>query len=381
MVRHLHGERDTVYDLQVEGNRNFFAGEVLVHNCLVIDDPVKGRKEAESALQREDTWAWWEGTAERRLSSRLTADGVVVLICTRWHTDDLAGRLLDRQRGLWRVLSIPAIAESPSDPLGRVPGQEMPSAVGRPPGYFHALADRLTPYAFRALYQQAPTSAAGNLFRRDRWRYWTWKRWPDLVSLDGQDRDLRDCFRFVTADLAASTKTSADWTVGAAWALTMDRLLICLGRVRDRVTETGHWPLIRPLAAEWQAPDVGVESTMMGTLLVRQATRAGLKPFDLHADKDKITRAQPAAFMVNQGQVFLPDGADWLDEAISECADFPSSAYDDWVDVLAYAARVAHGWTPSQSPATPQESRPDPAEHAMAVALGDGHGPDDLRWI
>jgi predicted phage terminase large subunit-like protein len=236
-------------------------------------------------------------------------------------------------------------------------------------------------YSFQSIYQQTPTAAAGNLFPADGWRYWSWRRWPTLVDLDGRDCDLRDCWRFLTVDLAASTKTAADWTVAAAWALTMDRLLICLGRVRDRVAEAGHWDLVRPLAAEWQAPDVGVEASMMGTLLVRQATRAGLKPFDLHADKDKVTRAIPYGHMVRQGQVFLPAAADWLDEWTGEHADFPAGAHDDQVDVGAYAARVAHGWHPAQSPATPRESRPDPAEHAIGVALGDGRGPGDLRWI
>lgn len=370
-------------------------GEPL--DVLIIDDPVKGRKEVESPVFRQAAWDWWEGTAERRLSSRLAPNGVVVLICTRWHTDDLAGRLLAQQRGLWRVLSIPAIAgqfvsrdshtpgrwePAGADALGRTPGEEMPSAVGRPPGYFHALHARLTPYSFRALYQQDPTSPSGNLFRRDRWRYWSWDEWPRRIDLGGSVRDLADCFRFLTVDLAASTRTSADWTCAAAWALTMDRQLVCLGRVRERVAETGHWPLVAPLAREWDAPDVGVESSMIGTLLVRQATRAGLNVFDLHADRDKVTRAQPAAFMVNQGQVWLPEGADWLDELVSECADFPLAANDDQVDVLAYAARVAHGWHPMRSPATPAERQVDPVEHAMSAALGNGHhGVDPLDLI
>jgi predicted phage terminase large subunit-like protein len=342
---------------------------------LLYDDVIKDRAQAESAAHRQKAWDHWEYVGERRLSGR----GRVVVTLTRWNTDDLAGRLGEREKGRWRVVSIPALAED-GDPLGRRPGEELVSARSREPGYFLDLAERMSPYAFRALYQQRPTSAAGNLFLRDRWRYWHWTRWPDRISLDGSERDLRDCWRFLTVDLAASKRTSADWTVAAAWALTMDRDLICLSRVRDRVPEASHWALVSPLARDWNAPDVGVESTMMGTLLVRLATRAGLRPFDLHADSDKVTRATPYAHMVNQGQVWLPVAADWLDEWVGEHADFPSAAHDDQVDAGAYAAKAAHGWHPHQSPATPRHSAPDRWEAEMSAALGvNGH--DVLRDI
>lgn len=68
MVRDLRGQRDTVYDLQVDGNSNFFAEEVLVHNCVIIDDPHKNRKDADSLLQRTTVWDWWADTARTRLS-------------------------------------------------------------------------------------------------------------------------------------------------------------------------------------------------------------------------------------------------------------------------------------------------------------------------
>lgn len=365
-------------------------------DVLIVDDPVKDRKAAESRAERGALWDWWENVAKVRARR-------VVLVMTRWHTDDLAGRLLLREREEWRVLSVPAVAGTPvrvpvrggwrvewrstgrPDPLGRTPGQELPSVHGplaRPAGYFLRLFERLSGYVWRALFQQDPTAAQGTLFLRDRWQYWTWDTWPHRINLGGSVRDLRDCWRYVTADLAATTRTSGDFTVAAAWALTMDRLLICLGVVRDRVADTGHWALIRPLAVEWRAPDVGVESSMMGTTLVRQAVRGGLQPFDLHADADKLTRAIPYAHMVAERQVWLPDGADWCEEWVGEHADFPAGAHDDQVDVGAYAARVAHGWNPAQSPAGTGRVVPDPGEAAITAALGNGHhGRDPLDMI
>jgi predicted phage terminase large subunit-like protein len=298
---------------------------------------------------------------------------------TRWHKDDLAGRILDAEPQMWRVVSIPAVAEDPHDPLGRAPGEELVSARGRAPGYFTGLGRRLSAYVWRSLYQQRPTDPTGSIFMRDRWRYWTWQSWPDRLDLSGVTLDLRDTWRFITADLAASTRTSADYTVAAAWALTLNRDLVCLGRVRARSPQEGHWDLIRPLAVEWRTVDVGVESTMMGTTLVRAATRAGLSPFDLHADRDKVTRAIPYSHMQRQGQVWLPGSADWLDEWVGEHADFPTGVHDDQVDVGAYAARQAiGGWHPGGSPATPVDQRPDPFESQLSSALG---GADGLGYL
>jgi hypothetical protein len=121
-------------------------------DVLIVDDPVKDRQAAESATQRQAAWDWWESVAVTRLSPR----GRVVLMMTRWHKDDLAGRILEQEPQLWRVVSIPAVAEDPHDPLGRRPGEELVSARGRQPGYFTGLSQRLSAYVWRSLYQQRP---------------------------------------------------------------------------------------------------------------------------------------------------------------------------------------------------------------------------------
>lgn len=315
-------------------------------DILVIDDPVKGRAEAESLTYREAAWDWWENVAISRLSSR----GKVMLMMTRWHEDDLAGRILKAEGDEWQVLTIPAIAEHPHDPLGREPGQEMDSAQRRAPGYFRRLAAKLSSYVFRSLYQGSPTAAKGSMFRRDMWRYWR----PTIgqrIDLDGVPADLRDCWRFMTVDLAASTKTSADFTVASVWALTPGgRDLVLLDRVRERAEETGHAGLVRPLRERWSADVVWIESRMFGSTLVKELTRLGIPTSELRADKDKLTRAIPAANRQAARSLWIPADADWLDEWIDEHAEFPNSRFDDQVDTTAYAVRVAIGeWNPMPS--------------------------------
>jgi predicted phage terminase large subunit-like protein len=310
-------------------------------DLLIIDDPIKDRAHAESVTIRDKVWDFWENVAKVR--ARKT-----ILIQTRWHTDDLAGRLLAREPGEWQVLTLPALAEAADDPLGRAVGEEIASANPKlhPPGYFARMRQAVSSYVWLSLYQQRPTAAEGGLFARGNWRYWT----PGVdhrFNLGEMSWRFDDSQKFITIDLATSTKTSADWTVAAAWAIPPNGDLVLLDRVRQRVAEADHFGLVAPLRQRWLGPyDVTyVESRMFGTTFVYQAGRAGIPIAELKADVDKFTRAIPAANLVRQNRVWLPADAPWLDEWLDEHADFgPHAAHDDQVDVLAYAARmlVAH---------------------------------------
>jgi hypothetical protein len=116
LVRHLRLEQVSVYDIQVEGCSNFFANGILVHNCLIIDDPVKDAKEADSAIIREDHINWYKQSAHSRLSHGSDGEGAVIICQTRWADMDLSGYLLKQQAEggeLWHVLRLPAMAEDP----------------------------------------------------------------------------------------------------------------------------------------------------------------------------------------------------------------------------------------------------------------------------
>src|SRR5699024_5614912 len=116
----------TVYDLQVEDNHNFFANNLLVHNCMIIDDPIKNRAEAESETYRNKIWAEWEST----LSTRLQNGASVIVVQTRWHEDDFTGRLLEQSPRDWIRIRLPAIAEDENDLLGRKIGEALAPDLG-----------------------------------------------------------------------------------------------------------------------------------------------------------------------------------------------------------------------------------------------------------
>jgi hypothetical protein len=176
VVRRLRGRRDTVYDLQVEGNRNFFAGEVLVHNCLLIDDPIRGPDRADSELHRDAVWDWYTDVGLARLAQ---SSSPVVIVLTRWHDDDLAGRVLAQDPEGWRVLYVPAQAEAPRDEdppwmvdaLDRAPGMFLPSArEHRDPVFYERRRGEVGERTWAAQYQGRPTPRAGGVFQ------WAWIR-------------------------------------------------------------------------------------------------------------------------------------------------------------------------------------------------------------
>jgi predicted phage terminase large subunit-like protein len=214
----------------------------------------------------------------------------------------------------------------------------------------------------------------GGYFRASDWRYWELghqegRRFLHLNDENRRERYLLDdCARFITIDLAASIKTSADWTVASAWAIPDSGDLILLDRVRDRVTEVDHAEFVRDLRARWLSPYdvVHVEATMQSSTLAHQLGRDGVPWAPLRADKGKLERALPYVKLTRQHRVWLPAGAEWLPEWIDEHSEFPNEGQvpDDQVDTGGYAARVriAH-WVAPEDAVTAEArrmARPDP---------------------
>lgn len=356
-----------------------------VDGALIIDDPVKDRADAESERKRDMAWDWWESVAVPRLGTGAR----VVLIQTRWHADDLAGRILSRPGPLrWRVLSMPAICDSPDDPLGREIGEEFPSVRGRAPGYFANLRAGLSPYVFSGIYQQDPVAPEGNFFRRATFRYWRpAPPWPgdgrERISLEGRLVTLVDAWRFAVMDVAASVKTSADYTVCGVFAMSIEGDLILLGVARERVEQHDHFAMAAPLMARWGASQLYVERHFFATTLVADARDAGVPVAEVVADADKVTRAIPAAGRIHAGRFWFPAEDPLLDAVTDELASFPAGAHDDIVDVVSYAARIATAeWTPPRTQPTPG---PDPHERALAAAhkaaTGNGDRPMDIMGV
>lgn len=284
-------------------------------DLLIIDDPIKGREQADSPTYRERAWDWWTDTAR----TRLAPGAPVVLILTRWHEDDLAGRILDRDEGRdWEVLSIPAQCEDPdTDPLGRELGQFMQSARGRTTGQWEAIKAGSPSRTWAALYQQHPVPAEGAVWKAP---------WIDTFRGKTGEVHHRLTRTLVSVDPAVSSKHTSDLTgiivtgidnTGHAWVLD-DRTL----RGTPSEWGTAVWDAL----LDWNATEVVIEDNQGGEMVLevlqttwattvtrRAVRRPAPKVTRVHASQSKRVRAEAVAAYYETGRVHhAADGTDRL---------------------------------------------------------------------
>lgn len=347
-------------------------------DLLIIDDPVKNADDAGSETIQEKQINWWKSTAR----TRLMPGGAVVLVMTRWHEGDLAGQLLrdwqDNDADAWEVISLPGIAEDgctasypPSktielgpDPLGRAPGEALWPAM-YPVDVLEATRRAMGNYWFNAMYQQRPADAAGNLFKKEHFRYYT-RDGSGLVRIhrDGGDQVFDPGYaaaKFMTVDCASSDKTSADYTVVSTWLVTPDRDLLLWDRERFQFQGPDVKLLIRRVFFEQRPGFVGIERAQAGQTIIQELVREGIPVVPLVPDTDKLSRALPAVARYEEHRVYHPmgPGFDWvLDEWEPELLKFPNASHDDQVDTVAYAGLQLPFLGPPPDPNAVSRTRP-----------------------
>jgi predicted phage terminase large subunit-like protein len=307
-------------------------------HLLILDDPIKNIEEAQSQVMRDHLWEWWQNVWLTRREPGVK----FLLIMSRWHEDDLVGRLLKAVTGMRiKRLRMPAIAEG-DDLLGRRPGDAL-----CPLRFDEEALDRIRvdvgPNAWASLYQQRPTLAGGGMFRRDRFQTWSVAKETEDTKLYRLGETVVDdaaVWRFATMDPAFIRSRRSDYTAIAVWGVapTAPNALMLLDVRRQRITHAGHAELIKEVWDRWAPAWVGIEKQMATLSLFDEVQRKGVVVRWLKPDKNKIARAETAVALVDAGRVFLPANAVWLGEFLDEVVSFPVAAHDDQVDVLAYAA-------------------------------------------
>jgi predicted phage terminase large subunit-like protein len=292
-------------------------------HVLIVDDPVKNADEAASPTYRQRTWEWWQSTAY----TRLEPDGAAVVVMTRWHEDDLAGRLLaEMQAGgeRWDVLNLPAIAEA-EDLLGRPEGAALwPSRYDGVA--FERIKRAVGSRVWTALYQQRPAPDEGDIFKRDWWRFY---QLPPATF----DAVIQSW------DMAFKDKATSDFVVGQVWgARGADRFL--LDQVRGRMNFPATLVAVRALSAKWpQATLKLVEDKANGTAVIDtlRSEIGGLVAVE--PEGGKMARAQAVSPQVEARNVHLPDPliAPWVGDFVEETAAFPNAPHDDQVDTMTQA--------------------------------------------
>lgn len=308
-------------------------------DAMVIDDPFSGAAEADSADRREAVWKFWTGTAANRLSP----GAPVALIMTRWHDDDLAGRLKRYSAQPWRVLNIPAQCTDPStDPLGRKEGEYLLSAQGRDTADWETRKAEAGPRVWQALFQGNPQSDAGNVLRRE----W-WQRYAALpLTVDAEGRHWLTGFDEVLQswDLTFKATDASDYVVGQVWARRGTALYL-VDQVRARMDYPAQVSAIQTLRAKWpQTGAVLIEDKANGSAVI--STLAPLIPgiIAINPTDSKFTRAAAVSPFVAAKNAHVPNPEipeyAWAADFMEECARFPTAANDDQVD----AATQALSW-------------------------------------
>lgn len=306
-------------------------------HILIIDDPLKNAEEANSKTIRDKIHEWFKSTAY----TRLEPGGAIILIMTRWHEDDLAGRLIEEMKHggeKWEVINLPAIAET-NDQLGRNPGEALwPERF--PVEALNEIQEAIGLYWWNALYQQHPQASDGTYFKRQYFRYFAIQ--GDMYALQKPEGiklvPTKSCMIFQTCDPAGSTKTTADYFVLATWARTPQNDLLLLDILRTHLEGPDQPNLFKQASLRWKPAFQGVEDKSMGLTLYQMLVREGLPIRRLTADVDKVTRALPAAARMEAGTFYFLAGAPWLQEYEMELIAFNKGAHDDQVDVTGYAA-------------------------------------------
>lgn len=320
----------------------------------IIDDPFKDRKEADSQVIRQAVWDWYTNV----FYTRQAPGAAILLTMTRWHEDDLAGRLLDEMKAggeQWEIISFPEVRETEEDPRD-------PRAVGEVlwPGRYTVADAESTKRAvgtrtWAALYQQRPTPGEGGKLKRHWWRYWKPKGTqfpPVTVKLDDgtlvliEAIDLPDEFDEIIQswdmafkDEKASRSGNPDFVAGGVWGREQANKFL-LDQVCDRMNfpqtcaavalMTKKWPKARAKLVEDKANGPAVIATLGNKI-------SGLIAVD--PEGGKISRVNAVSPQIESGNVYLPHPMlfPWVSGFIEECAVFPNGAFDDQVDQMSQA--------------------------------------------
>jgi predicted phage terminase large subunit-like protein len=317
-------------------------------DMMIIDDPIKDRKEADSETYRDNVWDWWTDAA----SARLAPGAPVVVILTRWHNDDLAGRLIERDpEAGWKVINIPARADhrpekGETDPLGREPGEYMISARGRTRRQWELRESTAGSRTWASLYQGRPSPESGGVFPAEE----AWARYSTPLWLTEHDADGkivckvpgigRDDHELVQSwDLTFKDKKASDYVVGQVW-LRVGNTAYLLDQVRERLNFTATQTAIKEMTRKWpQAIAKFVEDKANGPAIMNTLRQQVMGMIPIEPEGSKYARASAISPLTESGNVVLPTEAllSNVTHLLEEAKNFPNSSHDDTIDAMSQA--------------------------------------------
>lgn len=340
----LSGEMSAADEWSLDNGSEYMAGGILSGltgnraNLIVIDDPIKGRQQADSETTRKSTLDAYEDD----LKTRLLPGGSIILIQTRWHENDLAGSILPEhyagESGIipcrdgqdWEVICLPACAERHDDPLGRKPGEYLwPEWFDRK----HWAQFERNPRTWAALYQQRPAPDEGDYFKRD------WIKIVDKLP------PLKSLSVYGGSDYAV-TANGGDYTVHIVVGMGHDGKLYLLDLWRKQAASDEWIEAFCDLVIKWKpigwAEETGqIKSALGPQINVRQRARQAFVYREVFPTRgDKAVRAQSIRGRMALDSLHAAADAPFLADFIRELLTFPVGVNDDQVDALGLVGQL-----------------------------------------
>ena len=317
-------------------------------HLIVIDDPIKNRSEADSERTRESVWSEFKDS----ILSRTQAGSKVILIMTRWHEDDLAGRILERMPDVTTYVNYECECVSEDDPLGRRPrtkdqmGEALCPEIGKGDEWLREFKAAYIEgdvsdeeggggiRSWEALYQGHPTIQEGNILKKSWWQYYDHK--------DYEEGNLRFDNIVLSVDATFKDGEKNDYVAIETWGKRENKFYL-LDLVNEHLDFTGTINMLRLKIA--QHPRLGaiyIEDKANGPAIITSMKNevAGIIP--VSPDASKESRVNAVSFLIQAGNVYLPKDKSYTKPFIEQCAKFPNDKHDDMVDAMSMALDKLH---------------------------------------
>lgn len=370
----LSGDQAAADEWALSNTSEYMSGGILSGitgnraDLVVVDDPIKGRQDADSEVIRQRT----KDEYEESVKTRLKPGGSIIIIQTRWHEDDLSGSILPEnyagESGLimgrdgfeWEVICLAAKCERADDPLGRQIGEYIW------PEWFDATHwsnfERM-PRTWNALFQQRPAPDTGDYFKKE------WIRTVDVMP-------ARETMSIYGASDYAVTSNGGDYTVHVIVGVDHEGRLWLLDLWRSQSSSDVWVDAFCDLVRKWKpigwAEETGQIKSGVGPFLVKRMleTQAYVAREQFATRGDKSVRAQSIRGRMALSGLYVHSGAEFLPSLISEMMSFPVGVHDDQVDALGLAGQLMDRMSEGAAPLRPEQQLEIGAIYAPALPIG-----------
>jgi predicted phage terminase large subunit-like protein len=291
----------------------------------IIDDPCKNMDEANSPTYRSKVWDWYTSV----LYTRLEKNGSILLTLTRWHEDDLAGRLIEMARTTdqaeqWSVISFPAIKEDDSNPYDkREIGQPLwPNKY--PMEEMTKMKISMGSRVWNSLYQQRPSASEGNIVQR------SWLKYYQCLPAQFDDYVM-------SWDMAFKESQNSDYVVGQVWGRVGGEFYL-IDQVRDRMNFPSTLQAFKAMVKKY--PEIKtklIEAKANGQAVIDSLCKQIYGIIPVIPQESKEARLAAISPLFEAGNVYLPGDAIWVHDFIEELVSFPNAKNDDSVDATSQA--------------------------------------------